>query len=525
MQINDYLWGISRDIALNYDFNLLPAADGTELDIDDPEQVLNLNRITRKEVIYIRLAPLGYIWPNHIQNDMLQMGKVVQQVSDQLRGKPVRLINLYIFSQTPSVEVAQVLLDNQLVTGKKTTIHFGYIDVETQDVRIPSQVFAKTPLEREIFVDRLEQDKQVVPSEMLAEIRTQQAEEKRKMVDFFGQGKPIVTFSLIAINALVLLAMTLAGGSTDTEVLLNFGAKESFLIKSGEYWRFITPMFLHIGITHFLFNNLAIYFLGRAVENIFGSIRFLIIYLGAGIAGNIVSMILSPESIAAGASGAVYGLFGALLYFGLIYPKLFFSTVGRDIIVILGINIIFGFTMPNIDFFAHFGGLFAGFLVAALTHMPRGDMKRKLWLTILSIALLLSLAGATVYAVQEEPTTASAAIYLVGQSALQKGDIEKAEEIFSFLVEIYPEEAFFNFYYGNTLLTIEDFPGAIKQYELAIEKDANFPEAYYNLALIEIFNQNYKGAIELLEKTLELEPDFTEAADLILQIEQDMRGF
>lgn len=525
MSNNDYLWSITHDIALNYDFNLLAAADGAEFEIDDTEQIVNLNKVTRKEVIYIRLATLGYIWPNHIQNDMLQMEKVAQQVSGQLRGKSVRLINLYIFSQTPSAEVVQVLQDNQLVTGKKTTIHFGYVDVQQKEEKIPPEVFAKTPLEREIFVERLTQEKVVDRAEMQEKIREHNAEEKRKLVDFFGQGKPLVTIALIVINALFFLAMTLAGGSTDTEVLLNFGAKETFLIKNGEYWRLIMPMFLHIGITHFLFNNLAIYFLGRAVEKIFGSIRFLIIYLGSGIAGNIVSMILSPDSIAAGASGAVYGLFGALLYFGFIYPKLFFSTVGRDIIVILGINIIFGFTAPNIDFFAHFGGLFAGFLVAALTHMPRGDVKRKLWLTILSVLLLIGLGGATVYAVQDEPTTASASIYMIGQNALQEGDTEKAEEIFSFLVESYPDEPLFNFFYGNTLLTIEDFSGAIEQYELALEKDANFPEVYYNLALIELFNDNYSGAIELLEKTLELEPGFTEAAELIEQIEQDMRGF
>ncbi len=525
MQSNDYLWSITRDIALNYGFNLLPAPDGAEINVDEAEQVVNLSKVTRKEVIYIRLATLGYIWPNHIKNDILQMGNVVQQMSDQLSGKQVRLINLYVFTQTPSAEVVQILEENQLTSTKKTTIHSGYIDVELQVEAIPSEVFMKTPLKREIFIARLVEKDLIDRAEALAEIREHDAEERRKWADFFGQGRPIVTYSLIAINALVFLAMTLAGGSTDTEILLNFGAKETFLIKSGEYWRLITPMFLHIGLTHFLFNNLAIYFLGRVTERIFGSIRFLTIYLGAGIAGNIVSMILSPESIAAGASGAVYGLFGALLYFGLIYPKLFFSTVGRDIIVILAINIIFGFTMPNIDFFAHFGGLFAGFLVAALTHMVRGDAKRKLWLTILSIILLLGLAGVTVYAVQEEPTTASPAIYLIGQSALQKGDTKKAEEIFSFLIAAYPEESLFNFYYGNTLLTIEDLSGARTQYNLALEKEENFPEVYYNLALIELFNQNYNEAVELLEKALKFDPDFTEAADLIEQIKQDLRGF
>lgn len=527
MKVNDYLWAVAHDIAVYYDYKLVLPTDGTELDLSASEQIVNLQQRNRKELIYIRLATLDYIWPNHLQNDMLQMEKVAEQFVEYLKGKPLRMINIYIFKQSPSAEVVEILRNNQLVTNRKSIIHFGYIDFERQTEEIPHEVFTKTALEREVFVEQFAklETSEIERTAIINQLREREEEEKRNLITFFGQGKPIVTIGLIAINTLVFLAMTLAGGSTDTEVLLNFGAKESFLIKSGEYWRLLTPMFLHIGIAHFLFNNLAIYYIGRAVEKIFGSIRYLLIYLGSGVAGNIVSMILSPENIAAGASGAVYGLFGALLYFGVIYPKLFLSTVGRDIILILGINIIFGFTVPNIDFFAHFGGLFAGFLVAAIAHMPRGEAERKLWLTILSALLLLGLAGVTVYAVQEEPTTASAGIYLVGQEALQSGDVEKADKIFSMLVTAYPEESLFNFYYGNTLLTMGDYPRATDQYYIAIEKDPKFSEAYYNLALIDVFEKNYEAAIVLLQKVLEIEPDFAEAAKLLEQIEREIRGF
>src|SRR3954465_11110377 len=93
-----------------------------------------------------------------------------------------------------------------------------------------------------------------------------------------------------------------------------------------------------------------------AVERIFGNTRFLFIYIFAGISGVIASFIFSPN-ISAGASGAIFGCFGALLYFALIYPKLFFRTMGPSVITVLVFNLIFGFTVSIVDNAGHLGGL------------------------------------------------------------------------------------------------------------------------------------------------------------------------
>ena len=145
---------------------------------------------------------------------------------------------------------------------------------------------------------------------------------------------------------MIFLLMEAAGGSTSTSNLIRFGAKVNSLILEGEWWRLFTPIFVHIGLLHLVMNSIALYFLGVFTERIFGNVRFVFIYLFAGVAGTLSSLLFSP-SISAGASGAIMGLFGALLYFGTVYPRLFFRTMGLNILIVLGINLLFGFTFRN----------------------------------------------------------------------------------------------------------------------------------------------------------------------------------
>ena len=120
---------------------------------------------------------------------------------------------------------------------------------------------------------------------------------------------------LSPFKSLFLFLMEVAGGSTNTATLIDFGAKVNWLILQGEWWRLFTPIVLHIGILHLSMNTLALYYIGMIVEKIYGNFRFLFIYLIAGFFGTLASLLFSPN-ISAGASGAIFGCFGALLYFG-----------------------------------------------------------------------------------------------------------------------------------------------------------------------------------------------------------------
>ena len=174
------------------------------------------------------------------------------------------------------------------------------------------------------------------------------------------------TWFLIAINLLVWIAMEANGGSEDPEVLLNFGAMFGPFIAGGEYWRLFTPMFLHIGKMHLIFNGLGLLIFGNIAERIFGLYRFVILYLLAGLAGSFASFAFNDAVVGAGASGAIMGILGAVAAFYFIRR----NTLGegerqnfKGLLIIAGFNIILGFTIQGIDNWAHMGGLAGGFVI------------------------------------------------------------------------------------------------------------------------------------------------------------------
>src|SRR5699024_11056510 len=170
--------------------------------------------------------------------------------------------------------------------------------------------------------------------------------------------------------------------------LVKYGAKYNPAIVSGEWWRIISSMFLHIGALHLFMNMLAIYYLGTAVERIFGSTRFVIIYFISGVIGGLTSFAFNTH-IAAGASGALFGLFGALLYFGVIHKQLFYQTMGKSVIFILLINLVYGFIVRQIDLGAYVGGLIGGFIAAAITSLPYQNHSVKLHKVLGVISFLI----------------------------------------------------------------------------------------------------------------------------------------
>lgn len=182
--------------------------------------------------------------------------------------------------------------------------------------------------------------------------------------------RPPATFlvwALTAVNVVVWLAMELAGGSTSGRVLVVFGAKVNALIAQGEYWRLLTPVFLHIGLIHLVFNTFALLSFGRLAEGIYGHARFLAIYLVSGITGAALSYFLT-RGVSAGASGAIFGLAGALAIFFAANrdaPPVARGGGLAGILGLLGVNLFFGVVVPGIDNWGHLGGLIGGAALAA----------------------------------------------------------------------------------------------------------------------------------------------------------------
>lgn len=192
---------------------------------------------------------------------------------------------------------------------------------------------------------------------------------------------PIVTRALLIANVLIWLTATAAGGTEDSEVLLDFGAMFGPLIADGQYWRLFTAMFLHIGLAHIFFNGFALFIFGQLVERAYGHARFLTIYILAGLAGSVASYIFNSIAIAAGASGAVFGVLGALAAFFVTQRELFGKMAQRNLIglLVLGAAALgYGFFDPRTDNWAHMGGLAAGF-VLGLVLAPRYSLRRSVF--------------------------------------------------------------------------------------------------------------------------------------------------
>lgn len=191
----------------------------------------------------------------------------------------------------------------------------------------------------------------------------------RPRVSFPGE-QPIVSYVLLGINVFVFLVdafLSLAqGGLGGLGPLTLLGMKENQAILDGQYWRFITPLFLHGGIIHLGFNSYFLYMIGPQVERPFGRLRFLSIYLLAGLGASLASFMLTSNP-SVGASGALFGVIGALIPY--LYRNRGILANSRpqimSIIQVIGINLLIGLT-PGIDNWAHVGGLITGLGLAWL---------------------------------------------------------------------------------------------------------------------------------------------------------------
>jgi rhomboid protease GluP len=228
-----------------------------------------------------------------------------------------------------------------------------------------------------------------------------------------------MTYVLLVINILVWLAMTAFGGSTNTAVLIRFGAIANDLIAQGQVWRLLTSIFLHIGPMHLFFNSYALFIFGVEVERVYGSARFLAIYLLAGLYGSLVTFAFGPSlAVSAGASGAIFGLLGVMVAYFRRHRETFGEWGRQRLVGLLGVagfNLVLGFTVPGINNLAHLGGLFTGVVLGWLLvpeyelrvderGLPyvadRTSLRSRWWLIALAILLLIAGAGLAVAAQQ-----------------------------------------------------------------------------------------------------------------------------
>lgn len=365
--------------------------------------------------------------------------------------------------------------------AERINVHLIIIDASTNKV-----LSSLSNFKDEEGIEKFIQENMLsIPEETIETIDLLEIEQltKEKKGYSFKDKRSYITHILMGLNIIYFIYISITGGSTNIDHIIRLGAKYNPLIASGEYYRLITSMFIHIGITHLLFNTYALKSLGKDVEFMYGSFKFFIIYMIAGIFGSLSSFLFS-SAVSAGASGAIFGLMGAYLYFGMQKPSIFSARYGLNMVSLILINIVFGLTNSNIDNFAHIGGLIGGFLAS----YALGLKKEKLFSFKKVIAQLLI-------------------ITIIGASLMSGISIQK-------------KQWEYNFYMGVDSLKKDDLNNAKLQFQKGIEKNDQIPEFYFYLAYISYEEGDQTTTINYLEKALSINPNYSMAKKFLNDLQK-----
>lgn len=252
----------------------------------------------------------------------------------------------------------------------------------------------KNPLVLEVFPDIIEKtqhDEKGIELlfKITDDINGSNEEKNKKMEKIFSSKRPIVTWSIIAI---CIIMFFVSGMGYDTYTLIKYGANFSGLVRNGELYRLVAYMFLHAGIVHIGLNMYSLYIVGPRVEDFFGKWKYILIYFVSGICGGLLSIGVTPNVVSVGASAAIFGLFGALIYFGYNYRGYIGAMVRSQVVPIVIYNLFMGLFIPGIDMWGHVGGLIGGILTANMV----GTIENKKY-SISNIVLLVVYVAFLIY--------------------------------------------------------------------------------------------------------------------------------
>lgn len=192
--------------------------------------------------------------------------------------------------------------------------------------------------------------------------------------------KPIITIILVSVNVLIFIWLSLFGMTEDAAYMLQHGAMYlPLVVEKGEYYRMFTCIFLHFGFQHLMNNMMMLFFLGSILEEELGWWRYGVLYIISGIGGNVLSALYDLRTgyyvVSTGASGAIFGIIGALFLIIIKNRGRIGNLSGRGMLFMVACSLYHGFTSTGIDNMAHIGGIITGFLVAVVLYRKH-DRKR-----------------------------------------------------------------------------------------------------------------------------------------------------
>ncbi len=325
------------------------------------------------------------------------------------------------------------------------------------------------------------------------------------------------TIVLIALNTLVYLIMALEGHNFlnfDVKLLLSWGANSGALTCGGQWWRLLTSTFEHGGLLHIALNMWCLFNLGWLAELLFGRSRFTLLYLMCGIGGSLGSIWWRGNGISVGASGAIFGIAGALIPAMLLHsnPQLRAMLKGQltSIALFVIYNLAFGAALRGTDNAAHIGGLLTGLILGAAfpTGPDRDEQRGRLRVSAATLVMLLAFAGTGAFARQrDEP-------YIEIEKAAdahERGDSDAAIDHAQRAVALRPEEAHAQFMLGTLLLNAHRYADAVGPFTSTTRLRPKFGPAYVNLCVAQRELKLLDAALASCEQGSRLAPTEAES--------------
>jgi len=337
-----------------------------------------------------------------------------------------------------------------------------------------------------------------------------------------------VTQAIFGINVAVFVAMALAGVSMldnpSGQDLVRWGANYGPLTVSGQWWRLLTCVFIHGGLLHIGFNMWCLWSLGRLAESVYGHWTFGAVYLSTGLSASLASLIWNPAILSVGASGAIFGIAGALIasfYLGeFSLPRAALSGTLRSVVVFVGYNLFFGAVIARTDNAAHVGGLLMGLLLGALIAKvapQHDDFLRRI--AVLLVGALL-VAGGVMWLQRSHA-------YLLhaqnGVALLERGKTDEGIAELQKSVKLRPHFAAAHGALARAYSTKSDFDKVAAEMKRVIALNPQNVVAYYSLGMIYLEQKQPAKAQDIFAQLLRVDPNSADGHDGLADALADQR--
>jgi len=324
---------------------------------------------------------------NHIHNeeqfkfDILKTKSVLRQIKRKTFSMSINILNIFLdINKLPEDDIKHmdlIKIDNLKSVPENKVLSSAFkkikTNLSTEEIDI-EEIIRKT------------------------EDVNHKTEKKNKVYEDIFKPKPIVVTKIIMLVCIMYFAIMFirTKGNISAANLLDYGANYRELVKSGEWYRLFSSIFVHASILHLLLNMYVLKVVGYQLESYLGKVKYLIVFIISGLCGSLFSLIFT-KAVSVGASGAIFGLLGSLLYFTYHYRLVLGNSLVHEVIPVIVINLLIGLAIPGIDMMAHVGGLVGGFLTTMALGIPGKDNKSANINGFICLALLIGFLSYIVF--------------------------------------------------------------------------------------------------------------------------------